>query len=103
MTTETKTIIKKEEHYTKATSLKKVSQEGIEEARLKEELKAIKRLQGAAKRKTTEEEYERGREQAFEEISKLRGSAKRKITDEEYEQMRREGIKRLAKERGWTI
>ncbi len=51
------------------------------------------------RKKMTEKELQ----EALEAIRKFRGSAKRKITNEEYERMREEGIKELAKERGWTI
>jgi len=42
----------------------------LDESRLKEAMAKLAHLRGASKKKTTEEEYEKGREAAFEEISK---------------------------------
>ena len=44
--------------------------EKVDEARLKEVEASIAHLRGAAKKKTTEEEFEKGREAAFEALSK---------------------------------
>lgn len=44
--------------------------EKVEETKLKEAMMSIAHLKGAAKKKTSEEDYERIREKAFDEISK---------------------------------
>lgn len=54
-------------------------------------------IKNAHRKKMTENELR----EALEAIRKLRGSAKRKITDEEYERAREEAFYELGRERGW--
>lgn len=44
--------------------------EKVDDVKLKQAMASIAHLKGAAKKKTTPEEYEKAREKAFEEISK---------------------------------
>lgn len=55
---------------TRTEFIREALREKVEEAKLKEAMMQIAHLKGAAKKKTTEKEYEAAREKAFEEISK---------------------------------
>lgn len=63
-------IVKKEGYQNRTEFIRNALREKLEESKLKETMIEIAKFKGAAKKKVTEEEYERVREQAFEEISK---------------------------------
>ena len=63
-------VVKKEGYQNRTEFIRNALREKVEEHKLKEAMIKLAPLRGAAKKKTTPEEYERIREQAFEEISK---------------------------------
>lgn len=63
-------IVKKEGYQSRTEFIRNALREKVDETKLKETMRELAHLKGAAKKKTTEEEYERVREMAFEEISK---------------------------------
>jgi len=63
-------IVKKSGYQNRTEFIRNALREKVEDAKLKEAMISIAHLKGAAKKKTTEEEYERIREQAFEELDK---------------------------------
>lgn len=63
-------IVKKEGYQNRTEFIRAALRERIEEVKLKEAMLSIAHLKGAAKKKTSEKEYEIIRNKAFEEIVK---------------------------------
>ncbi|MBW2965635.1 ribbon-helix-helix domain-containing protein [Candidatus Woesearchaeota archaeon] len=63
-------VVKKEGYQNRTEFIRNALREKVEEAKLKEAMMEIAHLKGAAKKKTTEKEFEEIREKAFEELSK---------------------------------
>lgn len=63
-------VVEKEGYQNRTEFIRNALREKIEEARLREAIMEIAHLKGAAKKKTSDKEYEKIREKAFEEISK---------------------------------
>ena len=63
-------VVEKENYQSRTEFIRNALRKNVDEAKLKEAMLEIGKLRGASGRKTTEEEYERVRQQAFEEISK---------------------------------
>ncbi|MFH1649710.1 MAG: ribbon-helix-helix domain-containing protein [Candidatus Woesearchaeota archaeon] len=63
-------VVKAGAYQSRTEFIRNALREKVDEAKLKEAMRSIAHLRGAAKTKTTEEEYERHREEAFEEISR---------------------------------
>ncbi|MBC8501106.1 MAG: ribbon-helix-helix protein, CopG family [Nanoarchaeota archaeon] len=63
-------IVKKSGYQNRTEFIRNALREKVEDAKLKEAMISIAHLKGAAKKKTTEEEYERIREQVFDEFDK---------------------------------
>jgi len=64
------TIVKKEGYQNRTEFIRNALREKIEEIKLRKAMMNIAHLKGAAKKKTTDAEYEKIRIRAFEEISK---------------------------------
>jgi len=62
--------IKKEGYQNRTEFIRAALRDKIEEVKLKEAIMSIAHLKGAAKKKTSEREYEDIRKKAFEEIAK---------------------------------
>lgn len=60
--------VKQCRYHNRTEFIRQALREKIEKEELKHSLAAIEKLRGASKRKTTDEEYERARESAFEEL-----------------------------------
>lgn len=65
---EVDTIVKKQKYHNRTEFIRAALREKMEQARLEQLKKEIWKLKGASKRKTTDEEYERVRKEAFEEL-----------------------------------
>jgi len=63
-------IVEREGYQNRTEFIRNALREKVEEVRLRDAMKEIAHLKGASKKKTTEEEYERIRERAFEELDK---------------------------------
>ncbi|MBC8501174.1 MAG: ribbon-helix-helix protein, CopG family [DPANN group archaeon] len=63
-------IVKKHGYQNRTEFIRNALREKVDEAKLREAMMSIAHLKGAAKKKTTEEEYERIREQVFDEFDK---------------------------------
>ncbi|MBW2987624.1 ribbon-helix-helix domain-containing protein [Candidatus Woesearchaeota archaeon] len=63
-------VVSKEGYQSRTEFIRNALREKLEDAKLKKALRDIARLRGAAKKKTTDKEYERIRLKAFEDISK---------------------------------
>jgi len=63
-------IVEREGYQNRTEFIRNALREKVEEVRLRDAMKEIAHLKGASKKKTSEEEYERIREKAFEELSK---------------------------------
>ena len=63
-------IVKKEGYQNRTEFIRSALRDKIEEMKLKEAMMNIAHLKGAAKKKTSEKEYENIRKKAFEEIAK---------------------------------
>lgn len=63
-------IVKKEGYQNRTEFIRNALREKVEEAKLREAMKEIAHLKGAAKKKTSDGDYEKIREKAFEELSK---------------------------------
>lgn len=61
------TTAKKQKYHNRTEFIRAALREKMEQARLQQIKKEIWKLKGASKRKTTDEEYERVRKEAFEE------------------------------------
>ncbi len=64
------TIVKKEGYQNRTEFIRNALREKMEEIKLRKAMMSIAHLKGAAKKKTTDAEYEKIRIRAFEEISK---------------------------------
>ena len=64
------TVVEKEGYQNRTEFIRNALREKVEETKLREAMMEIAHLKGAAKKKTTEKEYEEIRKRAFEEISK---------------------------------
>ncbi len=73
MVQETTVIIKKESEDTNEKFIKKMVRKGVDEKKVREAMAEIGKFKGIAKRKISEEEYERIRKEAFEELERERG------------------------------
>ena len=62
------TTVKKQKYHNRTEFIRAALREKMEQARLEQIKKEIWKLKGASKRKITDEEYERGRKEAFEEL-----------------------------------
>ena len=66
-------VVKNSGYQNRTEFIRNALREKVEESRLRQAITELSHLKGAAKRKTTQDEYERAREKAFEMISsKLR-------------------------------
>ena len=63
-------IVEREGYQNRTEFIRNALREKVEEVRLRDAMKEIAHLKGASKKKTSEEEYEKIREKAFEELSK---------------------------------
>ncbi len=63
-------VVKKEKYQNRTEFIRNALREKIEEVKLKEAMLEIAHLKGAAKKKTSEKEYEEMRKKAFEELEK---------------------------------
>lgn len=63
-------VVQKEGYQNRTEFIRNALREKVEESKLREAMMDIAHLKGAAKKKTSDEEYEKIRERAFEEISK---------------------------------
>ena len=63
-------IVQKEGYQNRTEFIRNALREKVEEAKLREAMIDMAHLKGAAKKKTTEKEFEEVRKKAFEEISK---------------------------------
>lgn len=63
-------IVKKEGYQNRTEFIRAALRERIEKIKLKDAMMSLAHLRGAAKKKTSEKEYEDIRKRAFEEISK---------------------------------
>ncbi len=63
-------VVKKEGYQHRTEFIRNALREKVEEAKLKEAMMNIAHLKGAAKKKTTDKEFEEIRKRAFEELSK---------------------------------
>lgn len=63
-------VVKKEGYQNRTEFIRNALREKVEASKLKQAMMSIAHLKGAAKKKTTDEEFEKIREKAFEEISK---------------------------------
>jgi metal-responsive CopG/Arc/MetJ family transcriptional regulator len=63
-------VVQKEGYQNRTEFIRNALREKVEEAKLREAMIDIAHLKGAAKKKTTEKEFEEIRKKAFEEISK---------------------------------
>ncbi len=64
------TAVKKQRYHNRTEFIRQALREKIEKEELKHSLAALEKLRGSSKRKTTDEEYETARENAFERWSK---------------------------------
>ena len=64
------TIVKKEGYQNRTEFIRNALREKVDETKLKQAMLEISHLKGASKKKTTEEEYERVREEVAQEICK---------------------------------
>jgi len=62
--------VKKSNFENRTEFIRAALREKVDEIELKETMQRLSYLKGASKKKTSDEEYERNREMAFEEISK---------------------------------
>jgi len=62
--------VKKQGYQNRTEFIRNALREKVEESKLKEAMISLAHLKGAAKKKTTEKEYEEIRKRAFKEISK---------------------------------
>lgn len=65
--------IAKAGYYSRTEFIRAALRDKVEDARYRKALKELAPLKGIIKRKTTEEEYERIREEAFEQLAKEKG------------------------------
>jgi len=63
-------IVKENGYQNRTELIRTALREKVDEIKLKETMKQLAKFKGSSKRKTTEEEYEKARQQAFEEISR---------------------------------
>ena len=63
-------ILKKEGYQNRTEFIRNALREKVEETKLRKAMMDIAHLKGAAKKRTTEKEYEEIRQKAFEELSK---------------------------------
>ena len=63
-------VVEKEGYQNRTEFIRNALRAKVDEAKLKQAMMEIAHLKGAAKKKTTDEEYEWIREQAFKELSK---------------------------------
>ena len=63
-------LVKREGYQNRTEFIRAALRDKIEEVKLKEAIMSIAHLKGAAKKKTSEREYEDMRKKAFEEIAK---------------------------------
>jgi Arc/MetJ-type ribon-helix-helix transcriptional regulator len=63
-------VVHKGGYQNRTEFIRNALREKVEEAKLKEAMMSLAHLKGAAKKKTTDKEFEEARERAFEEISK---------------------------------
>ena len=63
-------IVQKEGYQSRTEFIRNALREKVEASKLKEAMIALSKLKGASKKKTSDEELERIRENAFEEIDK---------------------------------
>lgn len=62
------TLVKKHKYHNRTEFIRAALREKMEQARLQQLKKEIWKLKGASKRRITDEEYEQGRKEAFEEL-----------------------------------
>lgn len=65
--------VKAESYHSRTEFIRAALRDKVDKEGLKEAMMKIAHLKGAAKRKTTEEEYERHREEVFEELAREKG------------------------------
>ena len=63
-------VVQKEGYQNRTEFIRNALREKVEESKLREAMASIAHLKGAAKKKTSDEEFEKIRKRAFEEISK---------------------------------
>ena len=63
-------VVKREGYQNRTEFIRNALREKLEETKLKEAMMSIAHLKGAAKKKTSDKEFEEIREKAFEELSK---------------------------------
>jgi len=63
-------VVEREGYQNRTEFIRNALREKVEEVKLRDAMKEIAHLKGASKKKTSEEEYEKIREKAFEELSK---------------------------------
>ncbi len=63
-------IVEKEGYQNRTEFIRNALREKVEESKLHEAMKEIAHLKGASKKRTSENEYEKIREKAFESLSK---------------------------------
>ncbi len=63
-------VVKEQRYQNRTEFIRNALREKVEEAKLKEVMLEIAHLKGAAKKKTSEKEYEEIRKKAFEELEK---------------------------------
>ena len=63
-------LVKSGSYHNRTEFIRSALRQKVEEAKIKDAMMKIAHLKGASKKKTTEEEYERLREEVFEEYKK---------------------------------
>lgn len=63
-------VVEKEGYQNRTEFIRNALREKVEESKLRETMRSIAHLKGAAKKKTSDEEYELNRLKAFEELSR---------------------------------
>jgi metal-responsive CopG/Arc/MetJ family transcriptional regulator len=63
-------VVKKEGYQNRTEFIRNALREKMEEAKLREAMREIAHLKGAAKKRTSEKEFEKIREKAFKELSR---------------------------------
>ena len=63
-------IVKEQNYHSRTEFIRNALRENVDKAKLRQAMLELKHLKGSSKRKITPEEFERIRENAFEEIAK---------------------------------